>query len=169
MTHFCGNCGRKRKLTAAEGHTNDGVYNCGTCGHLIDVDDPRNVKRLAILSDHEAGTWEACFVDAVNDGKSEAAADKHAWKMVQEIFPRLRDFNGCLPETEVSESTPAGDRLDFCPYCGELLESMPLVMGRNDAKRCVKGGVVFRQTHLGTFEAVYSEGLMLGRVHNYID
>jgi hypothetical protein len=38
------------------------------------------------------------FSEYLNDGRDEDDADEQAWLDCQEMFPRLKDFDGCEPE-----------------------------------------------------------------------
>ena len=49
----------------------------------------------AKLTIEEDALWCQSFSDAMNDGVSEEKADKEAWRIVQETFPRLRKYEGC--------------------------------------------------------------------------
>ena len=49
----------------------------------------------ALLTKEEDALWVQSFADSMNDGQSEKIADREAWRIVQDSFPRLRNFEGC--------------------------------------------------------------------------
>jgi hypothetical protein len=51
-------------------------------------------RKLATLTIAENKRWEWLFSWAVNNGYTQRAADKEAWKGLCEEFPRLRKFDG---------------------------------------------------------------------------
>ena len=51
--------------------------------------------KKANLTDAEDALWEQSFADASTRGLSDEDADEEAWRIVQEEFPRLREFEGC--------------------------------------------------------------------------
>jgi hypothetical protein len=55
----------------------------------------RKARKLATLTVEEDKAWEAAFTSHVNDGMSDAQADRLAWKHVQAEFERLLAFDGC--------------------------------------------------------------------------
>jgi hypothetical protein len=55
---------------------------------------PCEQRNLATLTPAENKRWEQLFSWAVNDGYTQAAADKEAWKGLCEEFPRLQRFDG---------------------------------------------------------------------------
>lgn len=59
---------------------------------------PETPKRLAVLTEEEDRYWEDVFSEYVNDGRGDDEADEQAWHDCQEMFPRLKDFDGCEPE-----------------------------------------------------------------------
>ena len=59
---------------------------------------PGTPKRLAVLTEEEDRYWEHVFSEYLNDGRDEDDADEQAWLDCQEMFPRLKDFDGCEPE-----------------------------------------------------------------------
>ena len=54
-------------------------------------------RKLATLTTAENKRWEWLFSWAANNGYTQAAADKEAWKGVCEEFPRLRRYEGAKP------------------------------------------------------------------------
>ena len=52
-------------------------------------------KRIATLTKAEDALWGKAFSAAVGYGLSDTAADRDAWKELQRVFPRLREFDGC--------------------------------------------------------------------------
>jgi hypothetical protein len=61
-------------------------------------ESPKTPKRLAVLMEDEDRYWEHVFSEYLNEGQEEADADEQAWRDCQEMFPRLKDFDGCEPE-----------------------------------------------------------------------
>jgi len=62
-------------------------------------------KRIAYLTQEEDAFWERTFIAYVNEeGYDDDTADQLTWKHMQEAFPRLRDFDGCSPETGMSNT-----------------------------------------------------------------
>lgn len=51
-------------------------------------------KRKALLTAEEDRAWTRAFEFYVNEGNSDARADRLAWKDVQQQFPRLKAFSG---------------------------------------------------------------------------
>ena len=52
-------------------------------------------KQLAVLTVEEEKAWEhAFFFYVVDEGKTDAMADKMAWRDLQKEFPRLKEFRG---------------------------------------------------------------------------
>jgi hypothetical protein len=54
-------------------------------------------KKLARLTPHEDRCWVIAFCYYVDDGCSDLKADKLGWLDMCEEFPRLREYEGCLP------------------------------------------------------------------------
>lgn len=54
-------------------------------------------KRLALLSKEEDQAWESEFLFNLDEGASEATADRRAAKAVKKQFPRLKEFDGFHP------------------------------------------------------------------------
>jgi predicted NUDIX family NTP pyrophosphohydrolase len=54
-------------------------------------------KMLAKLTKAEDAFWVRVFSDAINNGKSESAADTEAWVAAKREFPRLAKYDGCKP------------------------------------------------------------------------
>ena len=54
-------------------------------------------RKLVILKPLENKRWEQLFSWAMNNGYTEARADREAWKGLCEEFPRLRKYSGCRP------------------------------------------------------------------------
>lgn len=52
-------------------------------------------RKLAVLTVAENKAWEFAFSFHLDNGMSEARADKAAWKDLCAEFPRLRAFKGC--------------------------------------------------------------------------
>ena len=52
---------------------------------------------LAKLTKAEDAFWVRVFSDAINNGKSESAADTEAWVAAKREFPRLAKYDGCKP------------------------------------------------------------------------
>lgn len=57
------------------------------------------IHRLATLTPDEDVAWENAFVCSKDAGMTDMEADAQAWSEVQREFPRLREFDGCQPET----------------------------------------------------------------------
>ena len=51
-------------------------------------------RKLTALTVAENKRWEQLFSWAVNCGYTQRAADREAWKGLQEEFPRLRKYDG---------------------------------------------------------------------------
>jgi hypothetical protein len=51
-------------------------------------------RKLATLTAAENKRWEWLFSWAANNGYTQRAADREAWKGLYEEFPRLRKFDG---------------------------------------------------------------------------
>jgi len=71
---------------------------------------PGTPKRLAVLTEEEDQYWEHVFTEYMNDGRDEDEADEQAWLDCQEMFPRLKDFDGCEPEP-ASRKVKSSERL----------------------------------------------------------
>ena len=54
-------------------------------------------RKLATLTAAENKRWEWLFSWAVNNGYTQRAADREAWKGLCEEFPRLRKYDGAKP------------------------------------------------------------------------
>ena len=54
-------------------------------------------KKLATLTPAEDKVWCDTFAAYVDEGMSDAKADRETWKEMLEQFPRLREFDGCKP------------------------------------------------------------------------
>ena len=56
-------------------------------------------KRLARLDHVEEHAWQVYFSWFINNRKDNrpSRADKYAWDMMQNEFPRLKNYDGCLP------------------------------------------------------------------------
>ncbi len=52
-------------------------------------------KRIAKLNPKENHAWEFAFCFHLEDGNSDAKADRLAWKDLQADFPRLKKYQGC--------------------------------------------------------------------------
>jgi hypothetical protein len=57
----------------------------------------RKRKRLATLTEVEDRAWTEKFSFYVDEGKSDAEADRITWREMQEEFLRLKAFDGCEP------------------------------------------------------------------------
>jgi hypothetical protein len=57
----------------------------------------RKRKKLARLTPKEDRSWVIAFCYYVDDGCSDLKADASAWRDICEEFPRLREYDGCLP------------------------------------------------------------------------
>lgn len=126
-------------------------------------------KKLVILTVEEDKVWSKAFEYHKADGLSDVMADRLAFKDTAECFPRLKAFSGCVPGVHVDEDTPPSDVMDFCPYCGEIMEFLASPRS-SPRRRCVAGKVTFIQSALGTLEVEYTEQTEIpGRVHSYID
>lgn len=54
-------------------------------------------KRLAILTPEEDRVWTDSNAYWEEEGFSRAKADRFAWKELQDVFPRLKEFDGAEP------------------------------------------------------------------------
>jgi len=61
-------------------------------------ESPETPKRLAVLTQEEDRYWEHAYSEYLNEGQDEGSADEQAWRDCQEMFPRLKEFDGCDPE-----------------------------------------------------------------------
>jgi hypothetical protein len=55
-------------------------------------------KKLTMLTFFEDKRWASNFSYFLDAGKTEVEADQLAWHDLQREFPRLRSFDGCLPQ-----------------------------------------------------------------------
>lgn len=53
----------------------------------------------ALLTPEEDKAWVYAFNYWLDEGDTEEEADIHAWEEMQQVFPRLAEFDGCLPDT----------------------------------------------------------------------
>ena len=63
----------------------------------IDCRMKKKIKRLATLSAKEDREWVGLFKFFKNHGRSDAKADKLAWHFLQQLFPRLKKYDGAKP------------------------------------------------------------------------
>lgn len=54
-------------------------------------------KKRAKLTPEEDKAWTQKFIFYIDEGKTELQADKQAWKEMVEEFPRLKNFDGAMP------------------------------------------------------------------------
>jgi hypothetical protein len=57
----------------------------------------RNQRRRARLTSFEDRCWVFAFCYYVDDGFTDLQADKLTWRDMCEEFPRLKNYDGCLP------------------------------------------------------------------------
>lgn len=55
----------------------------------------RTERRRAILTPQEDHCWAFAFCFYLDEGKSDAEADRLAWRDMLSEFPRLRFYEGC--------------------------------------------------------------------------
>jgi hypothetical protein len=54
-------------------------------------------RKLAKLTPEENHDWEYFFSWHLNNGSTEAEADRNAWRDLQQKHPRLKEYQGCKP------------------------------------------------------------------------
>jgi hypothetical protein len=54
-------------------------------------------RKLATLTPYEDKCWVFAFCFYLDEGRSDAQADRLAWGELQLEFPRLRRYQGCNP------------------------------------------------------------------------
>lgn len=67
---------------------------------------PKTLRKLTMLTPFEDHCWVFAFCYYLNEGKSDKEVDRLAWHDLQMEFPRLRDFDGCLPDTIREAANP---------------------------------------------------------------
>jgi hypothetical protein len=68
--------------------------------------------KLVRLTPFEEKTWRFCFKSHLNRGYSPRRATELAWAAVQDIFPHLREFDGCEPVAASNETLSDPDQDD---------------------------------------------------------
>ena len=66
----------------------------------------RKLRKLTMLTPLEDHAWVFAFNFYREDGYTDLEADHLAWRDVQLEFPRLRAFDGCLPDTPRRDANP---------------------------------------------------------------
>ena len=52
-------------------------------------------KRIAKLTLEEDRVWTGLFANYMDEGRTEAEADRLTWREMKILFPRLAKFDGC--------------------------------------------------------------------------
>ncbi len=68
-------------------------------------------RKLTMLTPHEDHCWVFAFNFYCEQGKTDEQADKLAWRDMQMEFPRLRGFDGCLPDVRGNDPNAKWSRL----------------------------------------------------------
>lgn len=87
-------------------------------------------KRLAKLTLEEDREWVGAFNYYVEEGKSDAQADRLAWRDVKKEFPRLRKFSGATAESTFAGFTNPGSILDEIRHGDRVTILVPAGIGR---------------------------------------
>jgi ribosomal protein S27AE len=82
-------------------------------------------RKKATLTEVEDAAWVEKFSFYVDEGKSDAEADRITWKEMQDEYPRLKAFDGCKPGVAKAKRAT-------CPRCG----SASLRDNKNGSYRC---------------------------------
>ena len=61
------------------------------------VANKKETKKRAKLSVREDKQWVHYFCYYLNEDKTDSQADKLAWRDMLLEFPRLKNYDGCLP------------------------------------------------------------------------
>lgn len=64
------------------------------------------LRKLTMLTPFEDHCWVFAFNYYLDERKSEEEADRLAWRDLQWEYPRLRAFDGCLPDTPREKTNP---------------------------------------------------------------
>ncbi len=67
---------------------------------------PKTLRKLTMLTPFEDHCWVFAFCYYLGEGKSDEEADRLTWRDLQMEFPRLRGFDGCLPDTPKPDANP---------------------------------------------------------------